>query len=311
VMLLLSFGLAFAFTYAYVVPAFRDMGLPVVLVATLLAALPALRRGNAHSAVGAPSTAAWHWVAAAVAILATTAFAWPPQLDRWEGGAVRVGTYNIHYGYNTHWQFSLEDQARTIEDAGVDIIVMQEVDACRITSYGVDDALWLARRLGMQEVYGPALEELSGIALLTRIPIADSDTQILASRLEQTAIVYARLLPDGLPLHAYGVWMGLEPDERALQLDGALAFIGDASPAVFGGDFNATPDSATYARLRAEGFDDPFIVGGFEPEPSSPAIEPSRRIDHVWVRGLQVTGAEVLSSLASDHRMVVVEVELQ
>jgi endonuclease/exonuclease/phosphatase family metal-dependent hydrolase len=306
-MLLLSFGLALTFTYAYVVPAFRDMGLPVLLVATALAALPAMRRPLAEASTSR-STPVYEWAGAGLALLAAVAFALPRRVDTWEGGPIRVGTYNIHYGYNTDWQISLEDQARTIEQAGVDVVVMQEVDACRITSYGVDDALWLARRLGMEEVYGPALEELSGIALLSRLPIAESDTRILASRLEQTAIVYARLLADGSPLHAYGVWLGLEPDERALQLEDALRFIGDVSPAVFGGDFNAAPDSATYARLREQGFEDAFVTGGFEPAPSSPAVEPRQRIDYVWVRGVQITDAQVVDSLASDHRMVVVEV---
>ncbi|MBE9508785.1 MAG: endonuclease/exonuclease/phosphatase family protein, partial [Chloroflexi bacterium] len=90
----------------------------------------------------------------------------------------------------------------------------------------------------------------------------------------------------------------------------ALAHIGAASPAVFGGDFNATAGSLTYARIQAAGFDDPFIVGGFEPGPTSPAIEPVERIDFVWARGLEVSDAQVLDSLASDHRCVVVELAL-
>jgi len=224
---------------------------------------------------------------------------------------VRVGTYNMHYGYNTFWQFTLEDIARTIEQSGADIVMLQEVDACRITSYGVDDGLWLARRLGMQEVYGPALEELSGIALLTRFPIAEFDTRLLASQLEQTAIVHARVQVGDRPLDAYAVWMGLEPEERARQLDDALDTIGAAAPAVLGGDFNSAPDSAIYARLRAAGFEDPFVAGGFDPAPTDPAIEPVARIDFVWARGLEAREARVLDSLASDHRMVVVELALE
>ncbi|HEY68372.1 MAG TPA: hypothetical protein G4N97_08905, partial [Thermoflexia bacterium] len=171
-------------------------------------------------------------------------------------------------------------------------------------------ALWLARRLGMQEVYGPALEGLSGVALLTRFPITEADTRLLTSQLEQTAIVHARVQVGDRALDAYGVWMGLEPEERARQLDDALAYVGAASPAVFGGDFNSTPDSPTYARIRAAGFDDPFVVGGFDPAPTSPAIEPVERIDFVWARGLEVRNARVLDSLASDHRMVVIVLAL-
>jgi endonuclease/exonuclease/phosphatase family metal-dependent hydrolase len=308
--LVLNFALAFAFTYPYTIPAFRGMGLYIVLVAALVAALPSLRLSVSHPASSIQYPPMWRWLSAALMVLLTAAFAWPPALDLKEVGPVRVGTYNIHYGYNTPWQLSLEAQARTIEESGADMVMLQEVDACRVTSYGVDDALWLARRLGMQAVYGPALEGLSGIALLTRFPIAEADTALLNSRLEQTAIVHASVRVGDQPLHAYGVWLGLEPDERARQLDDALGIIGAASPAIFGGDFNATPDSPTYARIQAAGFDDPFVVGDFDPAPTSPAIEPAGRIDFVWARGLETRDARVLDSLASDHRMVVVELAL-
>ena len=81
-------------------------------------------------------------------------------------------------------------------------------------------------------------------------------------------------------------------------------------PAVFGGDFNSDPDSPIYSQIQAAGFDDPFILGGFDPAPTSPAIGPKRRIDFVWSRGLAVRDAQVLDSLASDHRLVVIELAL-
>ncbi|MBC7261488.1 MAG: endonuclease/exonuclease/phosphatase family protein, partial [Chloroflexi bacterium] len=134
--------------------------------------------------------------------------------------------------------------------------------------------------------------------------------QLLTSRLEQTAIIHTRLNVGGKALDAYGTWFGLEPEERAVQLDEALAFMGGGI-AVFGGDLNSTPDSPIYQRLKDAGFLDPFIVGGFEPLPTSPSEQPEERIDYVWVRGLQPVDAQVLDSTASDHRMVVVEVQLQ
>ena len=296
--LAITFAFAFTFTYPYTIPAFRGMGVPVVLIAATVAALPALRSTHAEPESWNLKPETWHWLSAALVVLLTAAFAWPPALDLKEAGPIRVGTYNMHYGYNT------------IEESGADIVMLQEVDTGRVTSYGVDDALWLARRLGMQAVYGPALEGLSGIALLSRYPITEADTQLLTSHLEQTAIVHARVQVGGRAVDAYGTWLGLEPEERARQLEHALAYIGDASPAVFGADFNASPDSPTYARIHAAGFEDPFVGGGFDPAPTSPAVEPVERIDFVWARGLAVRGAQVLDSLASDHRMVVVELAL-
>ena len=308
--LAINFAFAFTFTYAETIPAFRGMGLPVILIAGFISALPALRTTPEGTESLWPKCPTWHWLSIALVVVVTVVFAWPPALDLKETGPIRVATYNIHYGYNTPWQLNLEAQARTIEESGADIVMLQEVDTCRATSYGVDNLLWLARRLGMQEVYGPALEGLSGVALLTRLPITEADTAWLTSHLEQTAIVHARVMVGDQPLDAYGTWLGLKPEERARQLDDALAYIGDVSPSVFGADFNATPDSPTYARIHAAGFDDPFIVGDLDPAFTAPAIEPRERIDFVWARGLAVRDAQVLDSLASDHRMVVVELAL-
>lgn len=322
--LLFNVALAFAFTYPYTMSFFRDKGDYVFLIAVAILLVPALA-----SRVAAPRTSSWdrtllHWSIAIGIVVLTGIFASEPRLadvDR-ESDSFRVGTYNIHYGYDSSWRFSLEEQARTIERSGADIVLLQEVDAGRITSYGVDDALWLGRRLGMRHVFGPALEELSGVALLSRFPIEESHVQQLTSELEQTAMVHARVT--GRPqrpavrdidksqrvIDAYGTWLGLEPPERERQLADALGAIGDATPAVLAGDFNAPPGSPTYRSLQTAGFEDPFIALGLDGAPTSPAINPAARIDFVWTRGLDPVDAQVLGSLSSDHRMVVVELDL-
>ncbi len=53
---------------------------------------------------------------------------------------------------------------------------------------------------------------------------------------------------------------------------------------------------------------DLYLASGAGPAPTSPAIEPSRRIDYVWGKGVQPVAGQVLDSLASDHRMVIVKV---
>ncbi|MGD9002636.1 MAG: endonuclease/exonuclease/phosphatase family protein, partial [Anaerolineae bacterium] len=310
--LVLNVVLAFAFTYPYTVPFLRGGGKYVFLLATLF--LLIITSGARSSGPRTLSRRAktLGWAGAIVVVLMTTAFAQPAQFtdEGADPGPFRVGSYNIHYGYNTNWVFSLEQQASTIERSGADVVMLQEVDAGRITSYGVDDALWLGRRLGMQQVFGPALEELSGVALLSRFPITEADTQLLTSHLEQTAIVSAHVRISGRVVHAYGTWLGLEPEERARQLYDALAIIGDATPAVLGGDFNAKPGSATYKTLQTAGFRDSFAAGDLGTALTSPAVDPVERIDFVWTRGLDMRGAEVLDSLASDHRLVVVELAL-
>ncbi len=313
VFLLLNFAYAFAFTYPHTLAAFKGMGLPMLLVAALLAALPALLRPLAAAPAGEADSANWAvWAVAALALVTAAAAAARPRsvASQPVGETVRAGTYNIHYGYDKPWHHNLEAQARAIEASGADVVALQEVDTGRLTSYGVDNALWLSRRLGMEVVYLPTIERLTGIALLSRLPIEASQTRLLTSREEPTGIIRARLRVGERPLDAYAIWLGLTPEERAAQLSDALAFIAQAEagvPAVWGGDFNATPDSPVHARIAAAGFTDPFVALDLGPGFTVPADDPQERIDFVWLRGLTPLDGAVLDSQASDHRMVVVE----
>jgi endonuclease/exonuclease/phosphatase (EEP) superfamily protein YafD len=131
---------------------------------------------------------------------------------------------------------------------------------------------------------------------------------LLPSQLEQTGIVWAELDVEGMPVNVFGIWLGLEPEERARQMEAALDFVATyPGPAVFGGDFNATPDSPVIARIASAGWVDPFVHLGLGSPPTDPAIQPTERIDYVWLREMEPLAASVLDSTASDHRLVVVE----
>jgi endonuclease/exonuclease/phosphatase family metal-dependent hydrolase len=312
VYLVLGFAYAFTFTYAYTLELFRDMGLMVFLVAGVLTGVPILLLPAVKGRMPWPSVA--RWLVALVGALILAAFVLAIEGGPWQPrqaatGSLRAATYNIHYGYDSQWHLSLDAQAQAIEHSGADVVMLQEVDTARPTSYMIDNAMWLARRLDMTEVYLPTMEHLTGIALLSRYPVRYTETLLLPSKLEQTGIIWAELDVGGMPLNASATWLGLTPDERGRQLDTALMLVTvHPGPALFGGDLNATPDSLVYARIAAAGFEDPFASLGLGSPPTSPAVDPEKRIDFVWLRSLVPTQAEVLDSTASDHRLVVVEV---
>lgn len=226
---------------------------------------------------------------------------------------MRLATYNIHYGYDGPWRLSLARQADTLAAAGVDVVALQEVDTGRITSYSIDDALWLGRRLGMHVVYLPTVEHLTGIALLSRYPLLEAEMTLLPSQEEQTGLIRARLLVGDKPVDFFATWLGLSEAERARQLTAALAWMAERSsqpvPACFAGDLNSPPDSPTYRWLAEAGFGDPFRALGLGDVPTDPAILPRERIDYTWLRALTPLAAGVPESLASDHRPVWVEVQ--
>jgi endonuclease/exonuclease/phosphatase family metal-dependent hydrolase len=308
--LVANFLNAFAFTYPYTLPAMRGMGWAVYLAAALALSAGIAGREFKRPASGVQLALPLYGYAM-LSLLALIFHVWPRSaFPLPESGPLRFATYNIHYGYDEPWHFNLEEQAATIAANEVDVIALQEVDTGRLTSYGVDDAYFLGRRLGMNVAYLPAVEHLTGIAVLHKGKARHVDWRLLTSLQEQTGIVGVELDLGARSIHSFGIWLGLSDEDTERQIAEALAFIGDRTPATFGGDFNAPDDSPVADAIRAAGFDDPFtLLGMAPPPPTSSALDPQKRIDYVWVRGLQPRDAWVDTSVASDHLMVVVEVE--
>ncbi len=308
-LLLLDFLNAFAFTYPYTLPQMKGMGWAVYVAACLFFAWGILRkRQDAEAPQHLEQVSGWLWVSLTLSIFIAGLSVWPQAKAPLPEDRLRLATYNIHYGYDDDWHTTLEDIALTIESEGVDVIALQEVDTGRMTSYCADNAYFLARRLGMNVLYLPTVEHLTGIALLYKGPQAPEDSTLVDSLQESTGVVHAALTWKGMDLHSYGIWLGLSDEDTMRQIEQALEFIGSRSPASFGGDFNAEHDSPEAAKVFQAGFADPFELLGISPAPfTSPAIDPESRIDFVFVRDLIPVDAWVSDSLASDHRMVVIE----
>jgi endonuclease/exonuclease/phosphatase family metal-dependent hydrolase len=309
-LLLLDFLNAFAFTYPYTLPQMKGMGWAVYLAACLFFALGFLRKRQVAETRQDPKEGlGWSWVSLILALIIVAVSVWPQARKPLPEDSLRLATYNIHYGYDDDWHTTLEDIARTIEREGVDVVALQEVDTGRMTSYCADNAYFLARRLGMNVAYLPTVEHLTGIALLYKGQEVPQASTLVDSLQESTGVVHAALSWNGKDLHAYGIWLGLSDENTMRQAEQALEFIGERSPASFGGDFNAEPDSPEVGKIFEAGFADPFELLAISPAPfTSPAIDPESRIDFVFVRDLLPVDAWVSNSLASDHRMVVVEV---
>jgi endonuclease/exonuclease/phosphatase family metal-dependent hydrolase len=308
--LVLNFLNAFAFTYPYSLPLMRGLGWAVYLAASFVAGLGFVSQS--------PMVVTWDELSARAEVVELLSsglmiialFAvWPqPAFPLPETGPLRVATYNIHYGYDAEWHYNLEEMAQAIEANDVHVIALQEVDTGRVTSYGVDDALYLANRLHMNIAYLPTVEHLTGIAVLYRGRSTEVRSRLLTSLQEQTGVVGVALQMGEDELHAFGIWMGLSDEDTGRQIREALDFIGSAEPATFGGDFNAEPGSEVVRAVEAAGFADPFVLLGLiPPPPTDPAVSPRSQIDYVWLRGLDPSRAWVADSIASDHRMVVVE----
>ena len=302
--LALSYFNAFAFTYPYTLPAMRGLGWAVYLMGAAVVSAALLITPRAVELMRPPTASLA--VLGGIALVASAIAALPrPAVASSSGGDLSVATYNIHYGFDEEWNFTLDQQAEAIWESGADFVALQEVDTGRLTSYSVDDALYLARRLGMQAAYLPTIEHLTGIAVLYRGSQVPVTSRLLTSDEEQTGILGVDIPLGEVQVSAYGVWIGLDPAEAARQVEQALEFIGDRSVVAFAGDFNLEHGDSPVERIMAAGFIDPFQALGMDPPPPTvPAIEPIKQIDFVWLRGLTPNNAVVSSSLASDHRLV-------
>lgn len=221
-----------------------------------------------------------------------------PTLD----SGLALATWNVHLGFDASWTFDPEGIARTLERVGATVVGLQEVPAGLPFLQGTDLALWLGRRLGQHDYFAPSTASLLGDAFLGPAAVERFAAARLPGPDPRQVAVLAIPLPHG-SLPVYMTRLGLGSDVRAVQASALLALIPDG-PAVLLGDFNAEEADPEIGALAAAGFRDALAVAGANPSPTYPADEPRRRIDWIWVRGLEVASAEVLESRASDHRPV-------
>lgn len=312
---------------------FNGMGLAILILSVFLAALPMTQTRRRIPWLGGPRAL----TLAALALVVTAALggwllARPPIIQAAAGEmALRVGTYNIHGGSDEFFVPSLNAIGETILRSGSNVVLMQEVEAGRLTSFGVDQSLWLARRVGMDRRFYPTVAGLRGLAVLSNVPIAYHDGTPLPGMGEATGLQRVQLTPDAdTVITVYNTWLAYlqEPigdltiaaqeSEQQAQLDALFGIIASQHPngvlgrTILGGTFNNVPDSDLLAQVRAAGFTDSFASLPIELSATlvRQGLAPAR-IDFVLLRGLSpAEGVLVLNSAASDHRLAVTGVDL-
>ncbi|MGL4648592.1 MAG: hypothetical protein ACRC1H_04225, partial [Caldilineaceae bacterium] len=258
---------------------FEGMGIAVLILALFLAALPMTqtRRRIPWTGGSRPAT-----VFASAVVLVAALIGWglarPPVIQAAPGDQpLRIGTYNLHGGTDEFFTPSLNAQAEAIDVSGANVLLLQEVEAGRLTSFGVDQSLWLARRVGMDRRFYPTVEGLRGLAVLSDVPIAYDDGVPLPGAGEATGLQRVQITPNPeTVITLYNTWLtylqepvgGLsladQEDSQQQQLDAVFATIASHHPngvlgrTVLGGTFNNVPDSALLDQVRAAGFSDPF-----------------------------------------------------
>lgn len=243
--------------------------------------------------------------------------------------ALRVLVLNMHAGKDAEGRDNLERVAALVRETGADVVLLQEVDSLTRRSGGVDQAAELARRTGLEARFGNALAYQGGgygIATLARpavtgsalarLPVDPPQDRAGGSR-EPRGVLGVTLATPAGALHVLNTHLDPSADDRwrRQEADSVLSVALDQAaggvPVLVGGDFNATPESAVMRSLVARGLRDLWAECGSGEGFTFPAAEPVRRIDYLLALGpVRCTGARVLESQASDHRGVLVELEV-
>jgi endonuclease/exonuclease/phosphatase (EEP) superfamily protein YafD len=205
-------------------------------------------------------------------------------------------------------------------EADADVILVQELS---------DEWDALLRQSGVYDRYPhrvtephPLDRDYFGIGILSRLPLVEHEIKGLAYE----AVPFARAdvevggrrvrfysihtMPpmSGAMLRVLGQQAGqLEAMLRADYADPSLAAV------VAGGDFNASPTSYVYRRLRATGATAAHEAAGRGLAltwPNGLFLYPPMRLDHLFVHGVHVAGVRELDHGASDHSPLAAELVL-
>jgi endonuclease/exonuclease/phosphatase family metal-dependent hydrolase len=216
---------------------------------------------------------------------------------------ITVATFNTRHGRPPR---GFADNRLLVEAAvGLgDVVGLQEVERHVVRSWFRHQPRRIARAGHMAFVYAPvrrlALTGDDGIALLVRGEILSSSWSLLPhnGRKERRAAIVARVRVRGQELTVATTHLQNRASVAAHQLDAVVAALAAApGPQVLLGDLNLGAERV--APRLPDGF---ALAGG---DPTFPADRPTRRIDHVAVRALNLESVAVRRAPVSDHRAVV------
>lgn len=227
---------------------------------------------------------------------------------------VRVVSYNIHEAVDSTGRLAPEAIARVIEGQRADIVLLQEVGRGWPLSGTTDLGEWLARRLGMRLVWGPAADAQFGNAVLTRLPVRASGAGRLpaAGGPMVRGYVWARIdIGGGRTLDAWSTHLQHRQDQtvsRLAQIEALLRVWSGAPNTIIGGDMNAGPGSREMGRF----FDETGLRSAQDDtgHGSLPTRPPTQRID--WILGtpdLAFRDFAIPRTTASDHLPLAVTVQ--
>lgn len=223
-------------------------------------------------------------------------------------GVLRVASYNIRLGLEQ----GLSEVAKVLEELDAGLVALQEIGRRWTMGCEVDQVDTLAR-LAQYPFYAycPTLirngHQLFGHALLSRSPLSELRTVDLArTRDEPRRLLVSTIEHAGHAVHVVSLHLSHLDDERPAQVEQLSRELSELQgPLLLIGDLNEPRPEQIAPMFLSHGLED---CGAIEGANTFPAREPRDRRDVIAVRGFSIQGKlEVIETLASDHRPIVVE----
>jgi endonuclease/exonuclease/phosphatase family metal-dependent hydrolase len=267
------------------------------------------------------SFSSFAWVCAAVSLLVAGPAPATAQVES-DPDVVRILAYNVKHGLGMDGQVDLERIASVILSVEPDVVTLQEMDSVTTRTGLEDQAARLGELTGMRAIFGGFMDYRGGrygMALLSRYPIVEWENHRLPDGAEPRSALAARieLLRPGYGraprIVVVGVHLYANAEEKLAQAERLVElFAGEKAPVVLAGDFNSIPDSKVLRLIEDEGgWRVPAKTGQAF---TFPSVIPDREIDFIMFRPADrfvVREHRVVpETLASDHRPVLIELEL-
>jgi endonuclease/exonuclease/phosphatase family metal-dependent hydrolase len=212
---------------------------------------------------------------------------------------LKILSYNIHSCRNMDRRYNPDRTAKKILGFQADIVALQEVDVGHVRSGYVNQAAYIADRLGMSHNFFTLKESpvgsRYGLAILSRFPAIDLNCGYLpvvsaVKTIEKRGVMRAQMkTPLGF-VQVLNTHLSLRSSDRRLQ---AAALVSNQwicnrmysdTPLVLCGDFNAGPGSFVYKTLTKylDDIQKVYTARGY-PRATFASWLPVRRIDHIFI----------------------------
>lgn len=227
---------------------------------------------------------------------------------------IRMISYNIHHGEGRDGIIDIKRIAEVIAQEDPDLVALQEVDKNCARSGKRDLAAELGKLLGMQHIFGKAMDFQGGeygLAILSKLPVIETNIHQLPKGDEPRRALEVKVKLGNYPklvsyISIHNSWTN--EDIRIKQIKKLLRLLGKPEhPTILAGDFNAKRGDDSLQLLKHAG----WKILNSQIDKISDARASDPQIDFFVISNFSYQSVKsyvIDETLASDHRPIFAEI---